>query len=131
MSLCVACVPRPSQDGARKKHVPEHVLCISHLLPARVLRNLYFLLKKHRGFWTGSCSDIPRARGPLGTVCPLGRPAPCFHLWSLPVCPGSLWTMYRSAFFIHGAPGTPPSASHPRSSCPDCIDSDLPGPLWG
>lgn len=68
------------QDGARKKQLPAGVLGISHLLPATVLWDLSFSLKKHRRFWVRSCGDIPRARGPLGTVCPLAMTALSFSL---------------------------------------------------
>lgn len=123
MSPCAACVPRPpvpprGSVWGSGEACPERVLRISHLVPARMLWDLYFSLKKPRGFWTGSCRDIPKARGPPGIACPLARPDPCFHWGSRPVCPRSLWTTYLSALCIYEALGAPPSTRQAQGLTP-------------
>lgn len=62
------------QEAARKKHLPECVLSISHLLPAGVVLDPYFLVKKHRRFRARSWADIPRAGD--GDCLSLGNSSP-------------------------------------------------------
>lgn len=121
------------QEAARKKHLPECVLSISHLLPAGVVWDPYFLVKKHRRFRVRSWADIPRARDgdclSLGNSCPfiytlvttsvLEAFGP--HLCAL--CTEVLGT--TPTLVKHGAPGPQPDP------CTQCVDSNLPELPWG
>lgn len=89
-------------------------------------------MKKHKGFHTRSCRDVPKARGPLGTVCPSARPAACLHLWSLSWKPPDRESLPVVSTRPWGH--LPLLAKHrpsrPRSLSPECVDFDLPGPPW-